>query len=98
MQKKKTLEEKLSNFERKGNQWLELTRNWVIEANQAQNLALREDHVGMKNFLKKIGLNRQITGQKLSMNFRKPWSNLENAPISARSAERNSTSNSLGWT
>ena len=32
---KKTLEEKLSDFERKGNHWLELTRNWIIEANQA---------------------------------------------------------------
>jgi len=35
MSEKKTLEEKLSDFERKGNHWLELTRNWIIEANQA---------------------------------------------------------------
>lgn len=27
-----TLEENLSDFERKGNHWLELTRNWIIEA------------------------------------------------------------------
>jgi len=36
---KKTLEEKLADFERKGNRWLELTRNWILEANQAKNLA-----------------------------------------------------------
>ena len=36
---KKTIEEKLSDFERKGNHWLELTRNWIIEANQAENLS-----------------------------------------------------------
>jgi len=50
---KKTLEGKLSDFERKGNHWLELTRNWIIEANQAQNLALQENFSEMKNFLKK---------------------------------------------
>ena len=33
MSEKKTLEEKLSDFERKGNHWLELMRNWIIEAN-----------------------------------------------------------------
>ena len=67
---KKTLEEKLSDFERKGNRWLELTRNWIIEANQAQNLALQENFSEMKNFLKKIGLNRQISQQKLSIDFK----------------------------
>ena len=36
---KKTIEEKLSDFERKGNHWLELMRNWIIEANQAENLS-----------------------------------------------------------
>ena len=38
MAEKKTIEEKLSDFERKGNHWLELMRNWIIEANQAENL------------------------------------------------------------
>jgi len=33
MSEKKTLEEKLSDFERKGNHWLELMRNWITEAN-----------------------------------------------------------------
>jgi len=36
------LEEKLSDFERKSNHWLELTRNWILEAKQAKNLALSE--------------------------------------------------------
>ncbi len=49
---KKTLKEKLSDFERKGNHWLELTRNWIIEANQAQNLALQEIFPN-ENFFKK---------------------------------------------
>jgi len=40
MSEKKTLEEKLSGFERKGNHWLELTKNWILEANQAKNFVL----------------------------------------------------------
>ena len=38
MSEKKTLEERLVDFERKGNHWLELMRNWILEANQAGNL------------------------------------------------------------
>lgn len=34
---KRTSEEKLANFERKGNRWLELTRNWILSASQAKN-------------------------------------------------------------
>ena len=56
MAEKKDIEEKLSDFERKGNHWLELTRNWILEANQAKNLALQDNFSEMKNFLKKIGL------------------------------------------
>jgi dimeric dUTPase (all-alpha-NTP-PPase superfamily) len=50
--------------ERKGNHWLELTRNWILEANQAKNLILEENFSGMKHFLQRISLNRQISEQK----------------------------------
>jgi len=53
MAEKKTKEEKLSDFERKGNHWLELTRNWILEANQAKNLALQDNFSEMKNYLAK---------------------------------------------
>ena len=78
MAEKKTKEEKLSDFERKGNHWLELTQNWVLFANQAKNLASSENFSEMKNFLKKIGLNRTIRDQKLCVNFKKPWNYLYN--------------------
>ena len=55
MAEKKDIEEKLSDFERKENHWLELTRNWILEANQAKNLILSENFSEMKNFLKTIG-------------------------------------------
>ena len=73
---KKTLEEKLSDFERKGNHWLELTRNWIIEANQAKNFVLEGNFSEMQNFLKKIGSNRRILNQRLFVDFKKPWNYL----------------------
>lgn len=100
MAEKKDIEEKLSDFERKGNHWLELTRNWIIEANQAKNLVLSENFSEMKNFLKKIGLNRQISQQKLSIDFKKPFDLLANLPAEARAAgegEAENSSNSLWW-
>ncbi len=76
MARKKDIEEKLSDFERKGNNWLGLVRNWIIEANQAKNLALTENFAEMKNFLKKIGSDCTIASQKLSIDFKKPWNYL----------------------
>src|SRR3989344_5901556 len=65
MSEKKTLEEKLSDFERKGNHWLELMRNWIIEANQAENLIKQENLSGMKDFLADIGSNRRVAAGML---------------------------------
>src|SRR4030065_746229 len=76
MAEKKDIEEKLFDFERKGNHWLELTRNWVIEANQAKNLAINENFSEMKNFLKSIGSNRRISAGILGIEFKKPWNYL----------------------
>jgi hypothetical protein len=100
MSEKKTLEEKLFDFERKGNHWLELVRNWIIEANQAKNLALQEDFSEMKNFLKKIGSNRRILSQKLYIDFKKPWNYLYFLPAEARApsgARGEGEANRLWW-
>ena len=70
MAEKKDIEEKLSDFERKGNHWLELTRNWILEANQAKNLVLQENFSEMKNFLKKIGSNRRFATGRLEISFK----------------------------
>ena len=98
MAEKKTKEEKLSDFERKGNHWLELTRNWILEANQAKNLALQEDFSEMKNLLKKIGLNRQISQQKLLIDFKKPFDFLAKLPAEARGEAPSEATNSIWWT
>ena len=73
MSEKKDIEEKLSDVERKGNRWLELVKNWILEANQAKNLVLSQNFSEMKQFLKTVGSNRRITGARLNVSFKKPW-------------------------
>ena len=97
MSEKKTLEEKLSYFERKDNHWLELTRNWIIEANQAQNLALQGNFSEVKNFLKKVGLNRPLSQQKLSLDFKKPFNLLAKLPAEARAEAPSKAANTIWW-
>ena len=50
---KADLQGKLSAFQQTGNNWLELTRNWILTANTAVNLASGENFPEMKGFLKK---------------------------------------------
>jgi len=98
MSEKKDIEEKLSDFERKGNHWLELTRNWILEANQAKNLALQDNFSEMKNYLKKIGSNRRIFDQQLFVDFKKPWNYLAEMPAEARGEAPSEATNSIWWT
>jgi len=97
MSEKKTLEEKLSDFERKGNHWLELVRNWILQANQAQNLASSKKFEEMKTFLKTIGSNRHLRASALSVDFKTPFSFLAELPLTARSADAFLRGNSIGW-
>jgi len=94
---KKDIEEKLSDFERKGNHWLELVRNWIIEANQAKNLVLSENFLEMKNFLKTIGSNRRLAEGKLAIDFKNPWNYLAEMPAKARGEAPSEATNQLWW-
>ena len=101
MAEKKDIEEKLSDFERKGNHWLELVRNWIIEANQTKNLILSENFSEMKNFLKTVGSNRRLAAGRLAIGFKNPWNYLAEMPAEARGeapSEANSSVNKLWWT
>ena len=101
MSEKKSLEEKLSDFERKGNHWRELMRKWIIEANQAENLIKQENLSGMKDFLVDIGSNRRIAAGMLAGEFGKPWHFLAEMSAHARGgAVRGfvSSSNQIWWT
>jgi len=99
-QEKKTLEEKLSDFERKGNHWFELMRNWIIEVNQAENLSKQENLSGMKDFLVDIGSNRRLAAGMLLVEFKTPWNFLAEMPAQARASGAgavNSDANQFWW-
>ena len=98
MAEKKTKEEKLSDFERKGNHWLELTRNWIIEANQAKNIVCQENFSEMKNFLKTVGSNRQISVRTLAVDFKIPWQMLAETNAATENAETKTGIDSKMWT
>jgi len=98
MAEKKTIEEKLSDFERKGNHWLELMRNWIIEANQAENLSKQENLSGMKDFLVDIGSNRRLSAGMLLAEFKTPWNFLAETNAEGRSPEATSSANLKWWT
>ncbi|MFA5746803.1 MAG: hypothetical protein WC926_01875, partial [Candidatus Paceibacterota bacterium] len=77
MREKRDIEEKIDELQRKGDRWLELTKRWILEANQAQNIAFGENFAEMQNFLKKVGSNRKIINRRLIIEFKKPWDLIE---------------------
>ena len=97
MAEKKTIEERLSDFERKGNHWLELMRNWIIEANQAENLSKQENPSRMRDFLVSIGSNRRLSAGILLAEFKTPWNFLAETNAEGRSPEATSLTNSEWW-
>ena len=85
VEQKADLEQKLNDFERKGNHWLELLKSWILNANQAGNLANTKNFFGMKNFLKTVGSNRILLDGKLKIQFEKQYNLLLQLPAEARS-------------
>ena len=98
MSEKKTFEEQLSDFERKGSRSLGLMRNWIIEANQAINLTKSENLPAMRDFLADIGSNRRLASGTLSVDFQKPFSFLAETRDKMRSTESNFSVNTFWWT
>ena len=101
MAERKDFEEKLSDFERKGNRWLGLVRKWILEANRAQIVASGDDFQEMRAFLEKVGSDSKIENQTLAVELKKPWNYLhelakQNPAFSG--ARKKSNANLLMWT
>jgi len=73
-------------------------RNWILDANQAQNLSKQENPSRMRDFLVSIGSNRRLAAGILAVDFRKPWNFLAKTNAEARSAEATSLRNTIWWT
>src|SRR3989344_692649 len=81
------IEQKLKDFERKGNRWLERTRNLILAAHQANSVALGDNFSEKKNYLEKVGSNPQLAERAVSVSFRKNWQILAKFNAERRSRE-----------
>jgi len=70
---KTALLQKNDDFGRKGNNWIEPLRNWILSANYAEKLASSNDFDEIKSFVEKIGTNRRLLDRKLIFDFQKPF-------------------------
>ena len=72
--------EKLRDFEQNGNQWLEHTKTFILQANQVKNVASGKDLRQKREFLRKIGSNLILFNQKIKYFPRNAWKIFENLP------------------
>src|SRR3989339_733297 len=80
-------EQKLKDFERNGNHWLEPARQFVLAAQQAKIIALQENPVAGRDFLKRIGSNHVLRSQAICFEPKKSWKILADLPAEGRSPE-----------
>ena len=55
-----TLKEKLKDFERRGNNWVEPLRGWVLDTKQAAFLSSSDNFKEIASFVQKIGTNHLV--------------------------------------
>jgi len=89
-------EQKLKDFERNGNRWLELCRAFIKDANQAEIVALGENLEAKRDFLLKVGSNPRLRARALFATPKKSFALLADFPQGARSAPLGSR-NSEGY-
>jgi len=70
---KQLLKDKLTAFEQKSNNRFELAARFINTVKQAEIIALQENPEQGRDFLKKIGSNFRLSGQKLFCDFRNPY-------------------------
>jgi len=94
---KVAIEQKIIALQTNNGDRLEPLRNWILEANQAQNMVRDENWLKMKSFLKKHGSNRLLHAQTLRVSFIKPWDCLANTNLAVRKTGSISERTSLWW-
>jgi DNA invertase Pin-like site-specific DNA recombinase len=76
---KQLLKDKLMAFEQKSNNRFELAAKFINTVKQAEIIALQENPEQGRDFLKKIGSNFRLSGQKLFYDFKNPYKIIVNA-------------------
>lgn len=70
---KTALLQKKDDFGRKGNNWIEPLRNWILTDNYAEKLASSKDFDEIKSFAEKIGTNRHLLDRIVIFDFVRPF-------------------------
>jgi hypothetical protein len=73
LNQKTALKQKLADFGRKGNCWLEPMRNFILSAHQANFLKKSENLEEKRSFLQKIGSNWTLRNKTLDFQAQKEW-------------------------
>jgi len=76
---KQLLKDKLTAFEQTSNNRFELAAKFINTIKQAEIIALQENPEQGRDFLKKIGSNFRLSGQKLFCDFKNPFKILAEA-------------------
>ncbi len=96
--KKVELEAQITALEKTKSNRLEPLRNWILEANHGEKLVSGENFGEMKSFLQKVGSNRILRAQTLTVSFIKPWDSLAETHLAVRSTADESARNEKWWT
>ena len=95
---KTSLLQKKDDFGRRGNNWIEPLREWILSANYAEKLASSNDFDEIKLFVEKIGTNRRLLDRKIFLDFVHPFDLIpeykENCEASRAEGEASEQSNS----
>jgi len=78
--RKTELKQKLTDFGRKGNYWLEPMRNFILAAHQANFLINSENLEEKRSFLQKFGSNWQLKDKKVRFEALNEWALLAQRP------------------
>ena len=95
--KRVEIEQQIIGLETTKHDRLEPLRNWILEANQANQLVAEENWSEMKSFLKRVGSNRLLRAQKLTVSWKSPWGNLAKTTLAARGAASFSEQSANWW-
>jgi site-specific DNA recombinase len=91
------LEQQLVALEKNTSNRLEPLKNWVFEANQAEKWVSEDNWGEMKSFLKKVGSNRLLRAETLTVSFTKPWNSLAETVVAVRDINDLCATNSRWW-
>ena len=94
---KTELEQQLVALGTGGLNRIEPLRSFILEANQADKWVKEENWLEMKSFLRKVGSNRLLRTQPLTVSFTKPFDSLAKTNQAVRNTHDLSAQSSRWW-